>query len=99
MYLNNKRIDKRRTEKKDGVGWIVDLKISKKLKGKWEKKDGFCRVVYLKVVDLKLTKNIKEKQKKKMWVGQSCVFEWQEIYYKNERKKRWGWLKCGFEIK
>ena len=27
------------------------------------------------VVDLKLTKNIKEKQKKKMGVGRSCVFE------------------------
>jgi len=27
------------------------------------------------VVDLKLTKNIKVKQKKKMGVGQSCVFE------------------------
>ena len=78
-------------EKKDGVDWIVDLKISKILKGKWEKNDGFCRVVYLKykklakkrekkdgvsqVVDLKLTKNVKGKQKKKMGVGQSCVFE------------------------
>ena len=31
--------------KKNGVDWIVDLKISKKLKGIWEKKDGFCRVV------------------------------------------------------
>ena len=62
------------------------------MKGKREKKDGFCRVVYLKckrlakkgekkdgvsqVVDLKLTKNIKEKHKKKMGVGWSCVFEW-----------------------
>jgi len=70
----------------------VDLKISKKWKGKWEKKDGFCRVVYLKckklakkrekkdgvnqVVDLKLTKNIKGKQRKKMGVERSCVFEW-----------------------
>ena len=70
----------------------MDLKISKKWKGKWEKKDGFCYVLYLKckrlakkrekkdgvsqVVDLKLTKNIKEKHKKKMGVGWSCVFEW-----------------------
>ena len=62
------------------------------MNGKREKKDGFCRVVYLKckrlakkkrekkeasqVVDLKLTKNIKEKQKKKRGVGRSCVFEW-----------------------
>ena len=35
-----------------------------------KKKDGFSQVV-----DLKLTKNIKGKQKKKMGVGQSCVFE------------------------
>ena len=35
-----------------------------------EKKDGVSQVV-----DLKLTKNIKGKQKKKMGVGQSCVFE------------------------
>ena len=38
----------RTKEKKDGFDWIVDLKLSKKLKGKWEKKDGFCQVVYLK---------------------------------------------------
>ena len=60
MYLKNKRFNERRTEKKDGVGWIVDLKISKKLKGKWEKKDGFCRVVYLKCKRL-----AKKKRKKK----------------------------------
>ena len=39
-------------EKKDGFDWIVDLKLSKKLKGKWEKKDGCCRVV-----DLNLYRN------------------------------------------
>ena len=69
----------------------MNLKLSKKLKWKWEEK-GFCRVVYLKckrlakknrekkdgvrqVVDLKFAKNGKEKKKKKMRVGQSCVFE------------------------
>ena len=78
-------------KKKDGFDWIVDLKVSKILKGKWDKNDGFCQVVYLKckrlakkrekkegvsqVVDLKLTENIKGKQKKKMGV-RSCVFEW-----------------------
>ena len=78
-------------ENKDRFDWIVDLKISKKLKGKWEKKVGCCRVVYLKckrlakkkrekkgvsqVVDLNLTKNIKGKKKKRMGVGWSCVFE------------------------
>ena len=36
-----------------------------------DKKDGVNQVV-----DLKLTKNIKGKQKKKIEVGQSCVFEW-----------------------
>ena len=68
MYLNNKRFDKRKTEKKDGVGWIVDLKISKKLKGKWEKKDGFCRVVYLKCKRLAKKKRKKKKGLAKLWI-------------------------------
>ena len=59
-----------------------------------KKKDGFSQVV-----DLKLTKNIKGKQRKKMRVGQRCVFEWWEIYHEDQRKKRPGWLNCGFEIK
>ena len=79
-------------KKKDVVDWIVDLKINKKWKGKWEKKDGFAELRiwnirdllrrrekkngFNQVVDLKLTKNIKGKQRKKMEVGQSCVFEW-----------------------
>ena len=81
VYLNNKNFTRKKTKKKDGVGWIVNLKLSKKLKWKWEKK-GFCQVVYLKckrlakknrekkdwvrqVVDVKFTKNVKEKKKKK----------------------------------
>ena len=59
MYLNSERFDKRRTEKKDGVGWIVDLKISKKWKGKWGKKDGFCQVVCLKYKRLTKSKAVK----------------------------------------
>ena len=43
----------------------------KKLAKKREKKDGVNQVV-----DLKLTKNIKGKQRKKMGVERSCVFEW-----------------------
>ena len=42
----------------------------KRLVKRKRKKKGACQVV-----DLKLTKNIKEKQKKKMGVGRSCVFE------------------------
>jgi len=48
----------------------VYLKCKRLAKKKREKKDGVSQVV-----DLKLTKNIKGKQKKKMGVGQSCVFE------------------------
>ena len=82
----------RMNEKKDGIVWIVDLKLSKKWKGNEKKKMGFAELCIWnvrdllrrrenkkgasQVVDLKLTKNIKEKQKKKMGVGQSCVFEW-----------------------
>ena len=40
IYYGNK--------KKSGADWFVDLKLSKKWKGKWEKKDGFCQVVDLK---------------------------------------------------
>ena len=47
------------------------LKCKRLAKKKREKKDGFNQVV-----DLKLTKNIKGKQKKKIGVGLSCVFEW-----------------------
>ena len=74
----------RTNEKKDGIVWIVDLKLSKKWKGNKKKKMGFADLLRRwenkkgasQVVDLKLTKNIKEKQKKKMGVGRSCVFEW-----------------------
>ena len=106
MYLNDKRSTITTKEKKDGVDWIVDLKLCKILKGKWEKNDGYSRVVYLKckrlakkrekkdgvsqVVDLKLTKNIKEKQKKKMGVGRSCICIM--------REKRWILPSCGFEF-
>ena len=48
MYLKCKVLAKKKREKKDGVSQVVDLK---------------------------LTKNVKGKQKKKMGVGQSCVFE------------------------
>ena len=53
----------RTKEKKDGFDWIVDLKLSKKLKGKQEKKDDVAKLwiwIYIE---------------KKMGVGQSCVFE------------------------
>ena len=65
MYLNDKRFTIRTKEKKDGVDWIVDLKLTKKWKGKWEKKDGFCRVVYLKCKRL-----AKKKREKKDGVSQ-----------------------------
>ena len=56
--------------KKDGCCQVVYLKC-KRLAKKREKKDG----VY-QVVDMKLTKNIKGKQRQKMGVERSCVFEW-----------------------
>ena len=61
------------------------------MKGKREKKDGFCQVVYLKCKRLakkkreqkrgqpscgfEINKEYKGKAEKKMGVGQSCVFE------------------------
>ena len=50
--------------KNDGVGGIVDLKLSKKLKGKQEKKDDVAKLwrwIYIE---------------KKIGLRQSCVFEW-----------------------
>ena len=47
------------------------LKCKRFAKKKRDKKDGVSQVE-----DLKFSKNIKGKQKKKMGVGQSCVFEW-----------------------
>ena len=51
-------------DKKDGFVWIVDLKLRRKLKGKQEKNNGGCQVV-----------DLHKSRKKKMGVGQSCVFE------------------------
>ena len=47
-------------------------KLSQYIVNRWRdsQKEGVSQVV-----DLKLTKNAKGKQKKKMGVGQSCVFE------------------------
>ena len=44
MYLNSKRFTMTNKEKKDGFDWIVDLKLSKKLKGKQEKKDDVAKL-------------------------------------------------------
>ena len=38
MYFNDKRFTMKTKGKKDGFDWIVDLKTSTILKGKWEKK-------------------------------------------------------------
>ena len=48
-------------KKKRRAEWIVDLKLSKRLEGKWEKKNGLCQVVYLKCK--KLSKKKIEKKK------------------------------------
>ena len=53
----------RTKEKKDGFDWIVDLKLSKKLKGKQEKKDSVAKLCIWIYIE------------KKMGVRQSCVFE------------------------
>ena len=68
VYLNNKRFTIRTKEKNDGFDWIVDLKLSKKWKGKWEKKMGVAKLCIWNVRDLL-------RRKKKMGVGRSCVFE------------------------
>ena len=69
MYLNDKRFTIRTKEKKDGVDWIVDLKLTKKWKGKWEKK----RWV-LPSCGFEIIKKWKGKQEKKR-VLPSCAFE------------------------
>ena len=47
VYLNDKRHNRRKTKKR--CGWLnCGFEISKKWKGKQEKEDGCCRVVYLK---------------------------------------------------
>ena len=61
MYLKCRRFVKKKSDKKDRVSQV-----------------GVRQIVDLKlneVVDLKFAKNVKEKKKKKMRVGQSCVFE------------------------
>ena len=68
MYLNDKRFTIRTKEKKDGVDWIVDLKLSKKWKGEWEKKIGVAKLCIWNVRDLL-------RRKKKMGVGWNCVLE------------------------
>ena len=55
-------------KKKDGFDWIVDLKVSKILKGKWDKNDGFCQVVYLKCKRLAKKKREKKKRLAKLWI-------------------------------
>ena len=42
----------RTKDKKDGVEWIVDLKLSKKLKRKMKKKIGFAKLCIWNVRDL-----------------------------------------------
>ena len=68
MYLNDKRFTITTKEKKDGVDWIVDLKLCKILKGKWEKNDGYCRVVYLKC------KTLAKKREKKMGLAKLWIW-------------------------
>ena len=93
MYLNDKRFTIRTKEKKDGVDWIVDLKFTKKWKGKWEKKDGFCRVV-----DLNLQRNkriwthccsqpVEEIRRHHPPILRCTAPLWSRTCYKNRRKK------------
>ena len=74
MYLNDKRFTIRTKEKKDGVDWIVDLKFTKKWKEKWEKKDGFCRVVDLNLQrNKRIWKVPKKKTKKRIFFKQRVL--------------------------
>ena len=55
----------------------MDLKLSKKLKGKWEKKDGCCRVV-----DLNLYRN-----KRKLWFWKVPKYKKKNKQTKKKTKK------------
>ena len=61
---------KREARKKDGCCRVVYLICKRFATKKRDEKSGVSQVM-----DLKLTKNTKEKQQKKMGVGQSCVFK------------------------
>ena len=51
----------RMNEKKDGIAWIVDLKLSKKWKGNEKKKMGFAKLCIWNVRDLLRRRERKKK--------------------------------------
>ena len=83
----------RTKEKKDGFDWIVDLKLSKKLKGKWEKKNGCCRVVYLKC-----RRFAKKKRDKKDGVSQVVDLKLTKNIKGKQKKKMGVGPSCVFEL-
>ena len=88
MYLNDKRFTIRTKEKKDGVDWIVDLKLTKKWKGKWKKKDGFCRVVDLNLQrNKRIWKVPKKTNKKKKKLSQYIVNRLRDSQKPNANEK------------
>ena len=56
----------RREKKKDGVSQVVDLKLTKNIKGKQKKKGGLDEVVYLN--DERFTIRTKEKKDGVDWI-------------------------------
>ena len=71
MDLKSSKKLKSKWKKMMGFPELCIWNVKDLLRRREKKKNGFNQVV-----DLKLTKNIKGKQRKKMEVGQSCVFEW-----------------------
>ena len=66
---------------KDGVGWIVDLKISKKLKRKWKKR------WVLPSCGFEINKECKGKAKKKDWCWTKlCKWRVRDLLCETEKK-------------
>ena len=92
MYLKCKKLSKKKIEKKDWVSQVVDLKLTKKLEGKWEKKDGCCQVVYLKC-----RRFAKKKRDKKDGVSQVVDLKLTKNIKGKQKKKMGVGQSCVFE--
>ena len=92
MYLNDKRFTIRTSEKKDGIVWIVDLKISKKWKGNEKKKMGFAELCIWNVRDL-----LRRKEKKKDGFNQVVDLKLTKNIKGKQKKKMGVGQSCVFE--
>ena len=91
VYLNDKRHTRRKTKKR--WGWLnCGFEISKKWKGKQEKKDGCCRVVYLKC-----RRFAKKKRDKKDGISQVVDLKLTKNIKGKQKKKMGVGQSCVFE--